>query len=467
LQRQRDGAGEVSDEQKLRLETDDQLVQITTIHGSKGLQYPIAFVTGMSVPGKSQGGDITWFHDARGVLQAHYNASEDAKAQAKREQRAEEMRLLYVALTRSVYRCYVTVESEKSLAESPLAKVLPLPPKEGKEKLSWEEVIAAAHDFADASANTVSVSHTLPEISGELAIQRAPEALQPPPPLPRLVDHWRINSYTGLTRHLEAPEAAHFVNETRLPDIDDDKLDIANFPRGARAGICLHAIFEELNLRTAAVSDIEKVCQQQLSDHGFDEKWLPVLISMVQQVLVSPFSSDPADANLALANNDQFVPELEFILPLGNLNASALEQSVNLLDPKLKKPALTFADVEGMLRGFIDLVFVHQGRYWLVDYKSNWLGRTPSDYNAAAMDHAVAEHRYDIQAALYSVALHRYLQHSLPDYQPEKHFGGVAYLFLRGMDGDRNGNSAGQGVWLRKPDAATLAGWNALLGGDQ
>ncbi|MBQ0753159.1 MAG: exodeoxyribonuclease V subunit beta [Gammaproteobacteria bacterium] len=467
LQRQREGVGEVADEQKLRLETDDQLVQITTIHGSKGLQYPIAFVTGMSAPGKPQGGDITWFHDENGNLQAHYNASDEAKAQAKREQRAEEMRLLYVALTRSVYRCYVTVESEKTLAESPLAKILPLPPKEGKDKLSWEEVVAAAQDFADASVNTVSVSHTLPEISGELAIQRAPEALQPPPPLPRLVDHWRINSYTGLTRHLDAPQAAHFVNETRLPEIDDDKLDIANFPRGARAGICLHAIFEELDLRAAALADIERVCQQQLTDHGFDAKWLPVLIKMVQQVLVSPFSGDTADAHLSLANSDQFVPELEFILPLGNLNASALEKSVNLLDPQLKKPSLTFADVEGMLRGFIDLVFVYQSRYWLVDYKSNWLGRAPSDYHAEAMDQAVAEHRYDIQAALYSVALHRYLQYSLPDYQPEQHFGGVAYLFLRGMDGGKDAKSAGQGVWLRKPDADTLTRWNSLLGGEQ
>ncbi|MDF1780030.1 MAG: exodeoxyribonuclease V subunit beta [Alcanivoracaceae bacterium] len=453
LQRQREGDGDVSDEQRLRLETDDQLVQITTIHGSKGLQYPMTFVAGMSAPGKAQGGDVTWFHDKDGALHARYNASADEKEQARLEQRAEEMRLLYVALTRSVYRCYVTAEGEKSFGASPLANVLRLE----NDKPTWSEVIAAANALA---GETISVSQTMPGKAGALAQVGSPHTLTLPSPLPTLNDHWRINSYTGLTRHLDAPEAAHFANEARLPDSADDKLDVANFPRGARAGICLHAIFELLDLRAAEPARIETVCQQQLVDHGFDEKWLPVLVKMVENVLATPFQHDQP---LVLGGIDGFVPELEFVLSLGKLNAGKLEQSVALLNPDLRKPSLTFADVEGMLRGFIDLVFVHQGRYWLVDYKSNWLGKKPSDYNGDAMDHAVAEHRYDIQAALYSVALHRYLQHSVPDYTPEKHFGGVAYLFLRGMDG----KTPGQGVWVRQPNGKQLAQWDELLSAEQ
>lgn len=452
LQRQREGEGDVSDEQRLRLETDDQLVQITTIHGSKGLQYPITFVAGMSSPGKTQGGDVTWFHDNDGALHARYNASDDEKEQARLEQRAEEMRLLYVALTRSVYRCYVTAESEKTIGASPLANILRL----DNDKPKWSDVIAAANALIGES---ISASQSMPGKAGALAESDSQHTLQSPPTLPVFNDHWRINSYTGLTRHLDAPEAAHFANEARVPDGADDQLNVANFPRGARAGICLHAIFELLDLRADDSARVEVVCQQQLIDHGFDEKWLPVLVKMVQQVLGTPFQKDHP---LALQHIEGFVPELEFVLSLGKLNAGDLEKSVTLLKEDVKKPGLTFADVEGMLRGFIDLVCVHQGRYWLVDYKSNWLGKKPSDYHHDAMEHAVAEHRYDIQAALYSVALHRYLQHSVSDYTPEKHFGGVAYLFLRGMDG----KTPGQGVWVRQPDGEQLAQWDALLNAD-
>ncbi len=451
LQRQREAGGDVADEQKLRLETDSELVQITTIHGSKGLQYPITFVAGMSAPGKAQGGDITWFHDDAGVLHARYRASDEEKLQALQEQRAEEMRLLYVALTRSVYRCYITAESEKTLPQSPLARLL----RVIGEKPMWPDVIKAAQELAD---DTISVSQDRPSSGGALAEPAQALRLNPPPALPNIEDRWRINSYTGLTRHLDAPEAAHFANETRLPEVQGDRLDIASFPRGARAGICLHAIFERLDFRTADGSGIDAVCAQQLADHGFDRKWLPTLAVMARQVLDTPFSESQP---VRLSQADAFVPELEFVLPLGNLRATNLERGVNLLDPALKKPALTFADVEGMLRGFIDLVFIHQGRYWIVDYKSNWLGHKPGDYQHSAMDQAVAEHRYDIQAALYAVALHRYLQHCVPDYDPATHLGGVAYLFLRGMDGTH----AGQGVWLRQPDADTVAQWDQLLGG--
>ena len=94
---------------------------------------------------------------------------------------------------------------------------------------------------------------------------------------------------------------------------------------------------------------------------------------------------------------------------------------------------LSFATVQGMLKGFIDLVFEWQGRWYLLDYKSNHLGMSPADYSRPALEQAMAEHRYDLQYQLYSLALHRLLTLRLPGYDFEQHFGGVFYLFLRGM----------------------------------
>lgn len=453
LQRQRETDGEVADEQKLRLETDDQLVQVTTIHASKGLQYPITFVAGMSQKGNDRSGALTWFHDDNEQLVACLDANDEARAKASLEQRAEDMRLLYVALTRSIYRCYVMLESHKSLAESPLGPLLPL----ASDKPEWADMLAAAEQLSD---NTISFSSDMPARGGALADNGSTSEPVEPEPLPTIDDHWRVTSYTGLTRHLDAPKAEYFADESMLVDITPAPGTIAAFPRGARAGICLHSILEQVQFPVVDAKDYEAPCRTTLQDMGFDASWAPLLARLIVDTARTPFGDA---ANTCLDRASAALAEMEFMLSVAALESRQLDNAVALLDADIARPALTFSQVEGMLRGFIDLVFVCDGRYWLVDYKSNWLGATPAEYHAANMDLAVAEHRYDIQAAIYAVALHRYLQATVPSYSPAQHFGGIAYLFLRGIDG----NTAGQGVWLRQPDAATLQHWDTLLGGAQ
>ena len=125
--------------------------------------------------------------------------------------------------------------------------------------------------------------------------------------------------------------------------------------------------------------------------------------------------------------------ELEFFLPMGRVTAPALTALCQLHDPCRGGKPLGFATVQGMLKGFIDLVFEWQGRWYLLDYKSNHLGMSPADYGRPALERAMREHRYDLQYQLYSLALHRLLALRLPGYDFDRHFGGVFYLFLRGM----------------------------------
>jgi exodeoxyribonuclease V beta subunit len=118
--------------------------------------------------------------------------------------------------------------------------------------------------------------------------------------------------------------------------------------------------------------------------------------------------------------------------------------------------------VQGVLKGYIDLVFEYQGRFYLADYKSNWLGHGPADYARPALWAAIAEHRYDLQYLVYTVALHRYLRQRLPDYDYARHFGGVYYLFLRGMAPD-HGTA---GIWYDCPAPERVAALEAALCGE-
>jgi len=153
------------------------------------------------------------------------------------------------------------------------------------------------------------------------------------------------------------------------------------------------------------------------------------------------------------------LPEMEFWFPADHLNASALDALCrrHLLGAE-PRPALPQRQLHGLLMGFADLVFEHQGRYFVLDYKSNHLGASDADYSEPALQSAMAQHRYDVQAALYLLALHRLLRARLGEsYTPEQHLGGAAYVFLRGMHGPA------QGCYWVKPSEPMLNELDALL----
>lgn len=199
---------------------------------------------------------------------------------------------------------------------------------------------------------------------------------------------------------------------------------------------------------------------EQVTQQGLNTEWVPVLDSWLDAILRAPLAeSGPCLAQLAPS---QVQAELQFYLPIEQLVRSAeLDALIKRYDPLSAQCApLDFRQVRGMLKGFIDLVFFWQGRFYVLDYKSNWLGEDASAYTQEAMVAAMAEHRYDFQYQLYSLALHRYLRHRLPNYQYEQHFGGVFYCFLRGMTPAQ----PGQGIFHCRPDAALIEGMDRLFG---
>lgn len=452
--------------QQMRLESDKHLVQIVTIHKSKGLEYPLVWLPFIARFRKEK---QAFYHDResfRAVLDL--NESDESLELAEAERLAEDLRLLYVALTRAIWHC--------SLGIAPLTARRSDKPTDTELHHSAPGRLLQKGEVLDAAGLNACL-HALRDEHISLTLATAPDdarwqATQPEMPelaarqvLRRVVDDWRVTSYSGLQQR------GHSVAQDLLPRIDIDASGIADapvepemtphhFPRGASPGTFLHSLFEDLDF-TQPISP--EWMREKLQNNGFDEVWEPVLTRWITQVLAAPLADTGVALNQLSARQKQV--EMEFYLPISQtLDARALDAVTRRYDPlSAGCPELDFRQVRGMLKGFIDLVFRHDGRYYLLDYKSNWLGESGEAYTQEAMAEAMRSHRYDLQYQLYSLALHRYLRHRIADYDYERHFGGVIYLFLRGVDGE----AGQQGIFATRPDPALIMAMDALFAGEE
>jgi exodeoxyribonuclease V beta subunit len=231
------------------------------------------------------------------------------------------------------------------------------------------------------------------------------------------------------------------------------------FPRGALAGTFLHDQLEWLAGEGYALAARPEL-QQQLLRRCERLGWGP-RATAVRDWLAAAVATPLPPLGVALHDLVGPLPEMEFWLPNAGLAAGAVDVlcRVHLL-PGVERPPLPERELHGMLMGFADLVFEHGGRYWVLDYKSNHLGPHDADYAAPALAAAVAAHRYDVQAALYLLALHRLLRSRLgAAYDPARQLGGAIFYFLRGV------GSTTKGCHLVKAVPQLLAGLDALIDG--
>ncbi|RRJ85213.1 exodeoxyribonuclease V subunit beta [Aestuariirhabdus litorea] len=470
--------GEGGDEQQLRLESDRKLVKIVTIHSSKGLEYELVFLPFISLYRASRSGR---YHEAG---QRYWDLTDSQEAQEKGEQErlAEDLRLLYVALTRSIHACYlgianVDARSRQRLAASAIGYLLNSA-REGSLEEGLGAQLQRLQAFTDQRFG-----------AGVLRIEAPPQGPIAPPQPPQaetealsvcafkgmVANDWRIGSYSALVAHGsngtpvggawgELPGFdPELQTEARVAATEPLRLDAFSFPRGAQAGTFLHSLFENLDFEQAERASIEAMLAPRLQAEDYDPAWVQPLADWLLQVLACPLSGLETGFALRQLSTQRKRVEMEFLLPVASLEAPALNR---LLEHHGHLPLegvapLQFQRLKGMLKGFIDLVFEHQGRYFVLDYKSNHLGDRAEDYAPAALEQAMLEHRYDLQSLIYTLALHRYLKTRLADYDYERHLGGCYYLFLRGMaDG-----SGQQGIYYDQPDRELIAALDALLEG--
>jgi exodeoxyribonuclease V beta subunit len=477
---------------QLRLESDRNLVQVVTVHASKGLEFPIVFCPTLfdGFPGSSGQPEWREYHDEDGTRVLDFRddldqAEEEAiDSTLARERAAEKLRSIYVALTRAMQRCYLTVGayvSGRSDKESRRAALNWLVAGSGHDPTDW---VAAGDPLVDVAGVRKAWAHLAHEHAGDIAIEPLPAApvrrlapqrptaadiaaLKPPARIPPA---WRRGSYSGLV-HGSRNELAAADRDLRVvrtaaslqrPPASLAPDDILRFPRGRLAGDCIHALFESIDFTDEATwaSGIDQALRRH-PQPAADPSLLPgMLRRMLGDVLQTPL---PIGCRLADVGNARRFVELGFTLPSGALDAQRL--AALLAGHGYPVPDLSFGTLHGYLNGFIDLVFEHGGRFHVLDWKSNTLGHTAADYGTTPLAEAMDREGYHLQYLFYALALHRYLQARLgARYDFDRHFGDVLYLFVRGVRPDWRGeDGAVAGVFHHRPSRALIESLSALL----
>jgi exodeoxyribonuclease V beta subunit len=461
----------------VRLESDAGLVQIVTVHKAKGLQYPVVFCPFLW-DGRlhAERAETVVCHEP-GVdgptLDLGAPVAPERRARARTEELAERLRLLYVALTRAKHRCHVVWGNVNEGGTSALAWLLHAgtPPadidgvKAHYGGLDGARLRAELRPLVAAGEGTISVA-TLP--AGGVVRFRPPavdvERLAPRRLRHRLRAGYTVASFSALVAEDAELERRDFdqMDERPREESAAPRRDVHGFPRGARAGLCLHAILEA----TDFVAPDRGIIGPALATAGIEDAWTPVVGDWIERVLATPLD-ETAGFRLDTVPRARRVDELEFYYPIHGLDLVALAHDLAdvgfaggaFADAAARLPSRT---IEGFFKGFIDCVLAHDGRYFVLDYKSNWLGDSLDAYAAPALVPAMARGQYWLQYLIYAVAVHRWLGRRVPDYDYERHFGGVRYLFLRGMDPARGMRS---GVYADRPGRAVIERIDAVLAG--
>ncbi len=430
--------------QPLRLESDEKLVKIVTVHKSKGLEYPVVFCPflwdGHLHTGGGQDSHQVIFHDDNQqlILDLGSEQQKEHRQQAMAEEQAENIRLCYVALTRARHRCYVIWGRFKEAEKSALATLLH-PHRPG---LKEEDGVLKAdiEALASQSGGGIKVCTFPMEAKHENGILSIKSVQLQARSFQGLIDKtWRVTSFTGLTSNLQEGEQPDYDAVSWWErDFLERPDDIFSFPRGSRAGHFMHNLFEHLDF-TQSVKEENRLISQWLGNFGYDVKrWSTVIAGMVDDVLNTPLEAGQVQFTLSAIGGEQRLNEWEFYYPLVNpVTPSGLWGILRRFEEFsarwMRGKRVEFLPTRGMMKGFVDLVFEYQGRYYMVDYKSNFLGYQMENYYRLSLEGVMAEETYFLQYLVYMVALHRYLEVHLPNYQYEQHIGGVFYLFLRGM----------------------------------
>jgi len=544
-----------SEEEQLRLESDEELVKILTIHKSKGLEFPIVFLPfiwdGNELPNdepflyhdSQNNNDITFnpiifdnsrykelqsfeekmnkaiksyddkllkFQQAGQKKGASFNKAREAMEKAKKkleeainnfnsvsdelkelekkftlfadryekaesERLAEDLRLLYVALTRSKYICYLSFGLIRDYYKSAIAYILGIDQPGNFKSDSLENSDEQIEKIKDLWLKKMNMNDSYINFI-ELDTNKegnpiAPFALRHSDLVAKkftgsVLQRYDIKSFSSLSPFFEQTEDNIEIYQTELsneiigsekllrlpaamPSISSETLSEFTFPKGTNTGILFHAFLEETDLKNLKLNEISKKSIDYLSRFGIDNKWKDVFSSMALNT-VTTFLDDNKTLRLSDIESDDKITELEFYFKVSQTNALKLNEILNSLDDfmKNKTKPLIFNDFKGFIKGYIDLVFRHNHKYYILDYKTNFLGLSIEDYNKNKLTSSIYEHSYYLQYTLYTLALYRYLKQYTDNFDYDTHFGGIYYLYVRGMKVEL-GNK--YGVYFNRP----------------
>ncbi len=478
------------EEHELRLESDEHAVQVVTIHRSKGLEYPIVFCPFNWESSRVTASEFI-FHDEdnRRIYELGGPESDLHKIRAEKEMLAENLRLLYVAITRAKYKCYLAW-GRFNQSEACAPAYLFHKPETWSNTSTVSDLVKHIKTLSDNDMIT-SIRLLAGKSEGSISVEEISDiqsAKYIPPVESRddlacrtfsgtISDGRRLSSFSSLTHRYSADaeqpdrEETMYTEEISIEKTasQTDEKNIFTFPKGTTAGSFFHAILEEFDFVEKDNGSLSAIITQKLAEFGFAQEWHDTIHIAINNLITLTLNADNDSLCLSTVPKGNTCRELEFYYPLEKITPESLSTlftkagcTFNTFPEHLGD--LDFKPVKGYMHGFIDLFFTHNNRYYLVDWKSNHLGHTPEYYTKDNLTKAMVEHSYILQYYIYTLALHKYLGTRIKGYSYEKHFGGVFYIFLRGISEKVNANN---GIFYDRPKykAIEIIG-DRLLGQD-
>ncbi len=464
---------DANDEYLQRLESDRDAVKIMTIHKAKGLEFPVVFcpflwASSCSAP---QGQQLVLFSEEHnGSYQRQVDCGSEADIQqrhlmlSQQENLAEHIRLLYVAVTRAVSRCYLIVGNCQQLGKSALAYIFnpDITPEEFVSRLQGRgsnqqiavlqrQCSSAIQQFA-MTAKYASLEKLPPPPDALLKEPKNDESNLQARHFPlEYINSWGIGNFSNLIKgqpyHAEPSIAG---------------TGFAALPKGKKFGNAIHAILQNYftegdehfynHLDRYLVLPLQVEADFRSPTNSILQEKLSLVEAMLNNLLTTPLrGADTEDLQLKAITPADAKAELPFLYRLNSISPTILQNifqqyavgiAHNFVD---ELENLNFSLRYGYMNGEIDLLFRYNNRYYIADWKTNHLGPDSSCYSPAAIAENMRKHFYVLQYHIYTLAAHLFLQQRCRDYDYQRDFGGVFYLYLRGVD------KSGNGIFYDKP----------------
>ncbi len=433
------------EEQKLRLESDENAAKIITMHSSKGLEYPIVFCPFLwqrNLNTKKEKTLVKCYTGEGIIADLGSDQFEEHLGISLKEELAEDLRIFYVAVTRAKYRCYINwadVRTKDTPNASAMAYLFDFDlddffQQQNKLK-KYAQDQPSAFEYRLQAVDKKVTEIWVPQLKKKALSYREKQRLA--------YSHWQMSSYTALSE----------LSITDAPELPEDKAreyivvslvepDHTMLPKGAHMGNVIHDLLENISFKQLATeSDISVRRDQSCLRYGVKTDFPEKIDHLLQQTVCTTIKTNDVSFSLKDLEWQQCLKEMPFYLSMKVMDASHI--NMILKDNPTFQP-LSNKILSGYLTGYIDLICEYEGRYYVMDYKSNYL----ESYTHEALESSMREHNYGLQYWIYTLVLHLYLQNKLPGYQYEKHIGGVVYLFVRGMDE----NKENSGVYYYQPE---------------
>ena len=436
LQKAIENSAAAGDEFEQRIESDEDAVKILTIHKSKGLEYNIVIVPYIDLQAKVLG--YPSFRDP--VNSVYYFGNPSLMSEAQNEAlnlqlQQENRRLIYVAITRAKYKCYV-FHNDRT--------------KE-KEKTALYNIINAIEEAKPETIEFIAPIEMDTAFRYRSDIKKFPLEYAKANRFDLREVNWRKLSYTYLNpEHPIVPKLSSGLGQDVYGDFIFKKLK-----KGAFTGNLLHSIFENIAFNDTYHWD--KVVKRSLKRLALvnQELYNEKLLEMLQHVTETELNNGQRTFKLSEVSNASRLNEFEFDFSVQGFQSAAIKQ---LSTEKVPFHLRNFEQLEGMMNGKIDLFFEHAGKYYILDWKSNFLGDRVEDYGQEEVWAAMDENNYHLQYHIYTSAACKYLKMRKPNFNYETEFGGVFYLFLRGVRNEGN-----FGVFFHKPDLLIVEKFDKIL----